>query len=356
MITLRRILQEDTLGQKVDKAADEINAEVIDDNMSKGVIEKELDRALTVNKRVNRQGGNQFLNILFIGEAGTGKTSRIRAWARQNGINLYEVRCAGMDDTDLGGAISPNKEGTVVNRLASTEFDVLDQPNSVLFLDEYNRAPGSVRTNLLELVNSHVVPDPREPSGQRKLKGFLFTVAAINPATNNYGTDDMDMAEKTRFKHVHVPSEKPQLLRWLKQEYGKDIADARADGDTEWEKEVQGKLKLAETILKSPEFKFDEAEEIDATVKKGNGLALNNRTLFELLQSCDGTKDDFLAQWNQFCNSNKKSLVTTILKDYKDIDDIANDALKGHDTKSSVFTKSESTMDRINNVLKGLKK
>ena len=340
-----------TLADKVDSIAEPINAEdnVITGASNSGIIEDTLDRALVVNRRINRTSGDDFVNILFVGEAGTGKTSRIRAWAKKNGINLYEVRAAGMDDTDLGGAITPNKEGTVVNRLASTEFDVLDQPNSVLFLDEYNRAPASVRTNLLELVNSHVVPDPREPNGQRKLKGFLFTIAAINPASIGYGTDEMDMAEKTRFRTVAVPGEKANLLRYLDYKFNKEIE--QAGDDEEWVKELKGKLAIAKALLSSKEFRFDNREDIEQTQDTGNGKALNNRSLTQLLVSSDGTKEDFLNQWSQFVNDLKKPMAERILKDYKDIDDIANDALKGHETKSNVFAKSESDIDKIYRIL-----
>lgn len=343
-----------TIADKIDNVAEPINAEdnVITGASNSGIIEDTLDRALVVNKRINRTSGDDYVNVLFVGEAGTGKTSRIRAWAKKNGINLYEVRAAGMDDTDLGGAITPNKEGTVVNRLASTEFDVLDQPNSVLFLDEYNRAPASVRTNLLELVNSHVVPDPREASGQRKLKGFLFTIAAINPATVGYGTDEMDMAEKTRFRTIDVPAEKANLLSYLKYKFNKEIKNA--GDDEEWVKELKGKLAIAEALLTSKEFKFDNRKDIEQTQDTGNGKALNNRSLTQLLVSCDGTKDDFLNQWNEFVNNLKKPMAERILRDYKDIDDVANDALKGHETKSTVFNKQESNLEKIKRILSEL--
>lgn len=200
-----------------------------------------------------------------------------------------------MDDTDLGGAISKGEGdySNVVVRLASTEFDKLNRPNSVLFLDEYNRAPKSVRTNLLELINSHVVPDPRTESGQRYLENFLFTVAAINPATSLYDTDTLDMAERTRFRNIDVNPEPRELLKHLTKVF-KEAAD-KASNEVRKQR-AEGRLKLATALLTNRNFDFDTKEDIEKSVSedKGNGLALNYRTLTELLKGSDGTKEDFL--------------------------------------------------------------
>lgn len=245
-----------------------------------------------------------------------------------------------MDDTDLGGVISRGEGdySNVVQRLASTEFDKLDRPRSVLFLDEYNRAPKSVRTNLLELVNSHVVPDPRTESGQRYLPNFLFTIAAINPPTADYDTDEMDMAEKTRFRNVDITPRSDELLRYLTKEL-QDQAD-RASSDVR-RKRALGRLQLAQTLLRDKSFEFDSSEDIAKSKESGNGLALNYRTFTNLLFGSDGTKQDFLNNWNEYTNNLKKSMAERILSNYQDIDDKATDALK-YNTTSSVFKKEGS--------------
>ena len=253
-----------------------------------------------------------------------------------------------MDDTDLGGAISKGEGeyANVVQRLASTEFDKLNRPNSVLFLDEYNRAPKSVRTNLLELVNSHIVPDPRTESGQRYLENFLFTIAAINPANPDYDTDEMDMAERTRFRNIDIVPEPKSLLRYLSKEF-QDQAD-RASTEQR-KKRALGRLNLVKTLLSSNQFEFDDRRDIEKSKEDGNGLALNYRTLTNLLMGSDGTKEDFLNKWNEYTNSLKKGMVERILSNYMNIDDKANQALSG--TESEVFKKSESVWDKIASLL-----
>ena len=254
-----------------------------------------------------------------------------------------------MDDTDLGGAISKGEGefSAVVQRLASVEFDKLNRPNSVLFLDEYNRAPKSVRTNLLELVNSHVVPDPRTESGQRYLENFLFTIAAINPANADYDTDEMDMAERTRFRNIDVVPNPLHLLSHLEREFT-DAAN-RASNDARKQRAL-GRLNLAKALLTSKDFEFDTSADISRSKEEGNGLALNYRTFTNLLQGSDGTKDDFLAKWNEYANNLKKPMVTRILKNYTDIDDKANAALK-RGSKSKVFSQEKSNWEKIADIL-----
>ena len=334
-------LTEDTLGQ----AADQLNAEVAD----KGDIESVLDRALKVAKRANRRGQRgDYPNVLLIGEAGTGKSARVRQWAAENGVNLMEVRAAGMDATDIGGAIAPNKEGDTVVRLASTEFDKLNRPNSVLFLDEYNRAPREVRTNLLELVNSHVVPDSREEGGQRFLPNFLFTVAAINPPNGRYNTDEMDDAERSRFRTVDVAFDPINLNQFLSKRFDKLADDP--DNDEDERLEYIRKKAIANRLLTSKNFSFDTPEDMDTGRDRygENYKPLNYRSFTLLLDQSDGTKEDVLALWPQFVNAGKKRMAEDILSDYVDVDDKANAALaKG--TKSDVFSKTTTPWDALVN-------
>ena len=57
-------------------------------------------------------------------------------------------------------------------------------------------------------------------------------------------------------------------------------------------------------------------------------------------------KDMFLEEWDSFCDSFKKPTVKAILSEYHDVDDKANDALKGG-TQSKVFGKTKSFTDQI---------
>ena len=336
LATLKKeILAAEDAGQTLGDIA-EAKANIENSNTVKesGQIESILDWALDYNLEQKEAGLTNYQNVLLIGEAGTGKSSRVKAWAKANNINLMTVRAAGMDDTDLGGAMGISKTGDTVQRLASTEFDQLDRPNSVLFLDEYNRAPKSVRTNLLELVNSHEVPDSRVPGGQRVLENFLFTVAAINPANSNYDTDVLDKAERTRFKNVNVVSDPENLLHHLEKSLDHMIETAKTP---ERKRRSEGRKALVKALLK-PEggLEFDSSQEVDKYSEDDpDYLPLNARTFTNLIMGTDGTKKDLLAHWDEYTNRFKKNDAKRILANYSDVVDKANQALglNGEDKK-----------------------
>lgn len=319
-----------------------------------GIIEKALDRSLVVAKRCQKTESTDYPNLLFIGNAGTGKTGRIKAWAKKNHINLVIVSAATMDDTDLGGALAPDLKAGIARKLASTQFDELgSETDSVLFLDEWNRAAPTVRGTLLTLIQDHTIPDPREKGSQRKLKNFLFTAAAINPADSNYNTFQLDDAELGRVRKIMVEGDKMNTLGYIRHEWGRAIS--RASDESE-KRELEGQLRLAETIISNKDFTFNDQAEIDKSHLdyedgRGNGLITNPRTFTNLLTYCNGTKEDFINLWEDYCNAVDLPTIKAILANYKDIDDKANDALK-NDTDSTVLkTKVNRAEDLKNRLL-----
>lgn len=333
------------------QAADAIDAEeVAHQNQTQGQIESVLDRALKVAKRVAGKEGVSYPNVLFISEAGLGKTAVCRAWARANGINLVEVRGSTLDPTDIGGLFAPPEKGeTRAKKISTGIFEPLEQPNSVLFLDEMNRANKAVRNALLELINSHYLPDPNNPQGgQRFLPNFLFTIATINPPSGEYNADALDPAEASRFRNVSLTADNKYILKYLEKIYTEAAEKARKNGDSEEALENEGRKKLAQTLLNSKKFTFDDSQDISMGRDKLDYQyhPLNYRSLNMLLDTCDGTKEDFLDLWNDMCNPLKKSTVEGILANYVDVDDKANDALKA-DTDSEVFKKKKSPLDAL---------
>lgn len=330
--------------------------EVID--ADSGQIESALNRAYATAKEQFMLPENErdWPAVLFIGEPGSGKTSRIKAWASRHNINLYGVQASTMEEVDLNGPVVMDQDENgrkYATRLASIEFDKLDRPNSVLFLDEFNRARGTVRGTLLTLINDHMIPDAREPGGMRLLKNMLFTVAAINPDETTDEVQPMGQAERDRFRAVRIVSDKMHWLAYIQKRL-RDLKKAYEDAGEMKKAFIQErKLALITELVKNSKFDFDNSIDIvKARENQGwNTLSLNNRNLTKLLDACDGTKDDFLDLWSEYCNNLRKPLVTRILSSYEDIPDKANDALAGG-TESSIFNKAKkNAYDKIKDYL-----
>ena len=344
-IVMEELLKEATLGDEAEKVAKDIDADIINANEPKDEVFDELDRALATAKRQAKRGRTDgFSNILLVGPAGTGKTSRVKQWAAQRGINLYIRKAMDLDITDMGGAITPDKEGKKVNRLTSREWDPLDRPNSVLFLDELNRASSDVRGQLLTLVNNHTISDINEPSGERFLPNFLFTVAAINPANADYATDELDDAEYDRFKRLDITLNKAGLKKFLHDGFEKDLQSI--DPEDEDYAVIKGQQALADTLLGDKTFRFDDVQTVAKDKQNGQTKHLSPRTFEAAINNCDGTKADLLKVWSKNCGQSSYSMVERILKNYKDIDDKANSVFKDEE-EEEIFKKPQSNMDKI---------
>ena len=343
-----------TLGQEIEKEAEaEKQAaqsgieEVID--ADKGQIESALNIALNTALEQYELPANErdWPAVLLIGEPGSAKTSRVNAWAKRHGINLYAVQASTMEEVDLNGPVvmDVDDQGRKhAARLASIEFDKLNRENSVLFLDEFNRAIATVKGTLLTLINDHKIPDPREPGGMRTLENMLFTVAAINPDETTDEVEPMGQAERDRFRAVRVVADKFHWLNYIKKRLNDLKIAYQNKNNAKGALKQERKLALIDKLVKSPKFAFDNSDDlVKARENVGwNKLSLNNRNLTKLLDACDGTKDNFLELWDDFCNNLRKPAALRILADFEDIPDKATSAL-ADGTESSIFGKQQKT-------------
>lgn len=342
IVTNEKLLVEDV----ADKVADQIEAEEIVnvEQEPETHIEKALNKALNQSRKGMTE---DFPNILLIGDAGFGKTQIVKQWAKKNNINLVYKDAKTMSPTELGGlyARDPDnaRKGT---KLGSTEFTRgLSKPNSVLFLDEFNRAKQEVIGSLLTLVQDHVVWDPDVEGEMLYLDNFLFTIAAINPPNSAYpGARQLDPASRSRYRRVVVTPDAQEHLRYLTKFYTDKIQNATDATD---KLENEGRLKLAQTLLNSPDFYYDTTTEVEDNTDDDAYVPLNYRSLKLALDSSNGTKADFLEVWPDYCNYKKKRLVSDILKNYEDVQDKANDALKNHQTRSTVFGDKKTAADKL---------
>lgn len=286
-------------------------------------------------------------NVLIVGPAGTGKTARVKAWCKANGITLIHKDAKTMDPTDLGGIISrqvdeAGKQLNTATKLTNTEFDQLDTPDTILFLDELNRAPREVAGSLLTLIQDHSIVDHSSPTGFRILKGFLFTVAAVNPSSGEYDVEPLDMAMKTRFGTTEITYDNLHQLQYLTKLYSRVVNNPKQSPENRLKN--YNRYQIARKLLTDPRFHFDTAEE-EAELEGTDYQALNYRSFTELLNASTG-KDDFLSKWSRFCNPNKYNTVEDILDDYLDYDfeDLNDEGFADiEDKANSVFNENPFT-------------
>ena len=333
-----KVLKEDTLENAVARDAQKVTF--------KGDVEAALDRALKVARDNAILGESEYDNVLLIGGQGVGKTARATSWAKERGINLVYVDAKSLDETDLGGALAPDLKNGKAVKLSTDTLDLLDKPNSVLFLDELNRARPNIRGTLLSLVNDHYIYDAHGEGGRRSFPNMLFTIAAINPPNMAFpNVDQLDPAELGRYRQVEVVANKRQHLGYLENKFDKNIKAAQKAGNDQLAKELAGKKALAQKIVSDKRFDYDgEQEEYEAA--QAGFPSLSPRTFTKALVASDGTKDDFLNIIQTMFVPETVSKLEQILSDYVDVDDKANSVFKTDDGEEVApgFAKKQNSL------------
>ena len=315
-------------------------------------IKKTLDLALRVALKNKKHGKKKWINCMFVGEAGTGKTARIGQWAEERDVQLFSLKTGLLDPTDLGGAIAPDLETQTVKRFSTAELDALEAERSVLFLDEFNRGRTDVRQTLLTLINDHKIPDVRVKGGERYLPNMLFTVAAINQqdyedmSDSGYSVIPMDRAERNRFGIYHVAQNKKAWLNWYKKEMRKERDQCIADGDLDDAAAAEGKYDMAKILILSPQFDFDNDKQVRSTDDDQTNF-LSSRSFEAVLEASEGTKMGLIDQWESYCGVRTLGTVESLLKNYVDVADRANAALEDHETESNIFKSKDDPMSKL---------
>lgn len=297
------------------------------------VLQDSLDASIiSIEDGVVENGA--FQNVIIYGLAGFGKTAKVKEFCKSHNLNLFECDAKSLDIATVGGIPYPKtnpKTGEVTQApIGSLYWKNLELPNTVLYLDEINRANASVRGTLLTLINEHTLPmyseDPKsgEVKNVKKFPNILFTVISINPADDIFqDNEDLDPA---------MISRNPAVI-----EQGPDIRDFLAHLTKTYtaiennpylmpERKVRymGQFELAKAILTDPSFAkggFDDADEVRAIYydKTRIGNYLNYRSFYSVLRRCDGTKKHYLRVLETAGFSKAKvTMIKNILATYTD--------------------------------------
>lgn len=257
---------------------------------------RKLDKCLANARYSKYHRESHGSDLLVTGLPGAAKTAIFKAWAKERGVNYMYINAK---DEDLSAMINGfsvhDQETHTVIQAGSKKLLPLRETPTVIFLDEFNRAPDQLRAQLLTLINEHEIAGDG-PNGVVELHGILFTVACINPdVATDSGAGSLNQAERTRFyDKLTLNSNVPDALSYFKAYFTKKLAELDPK-DPSYKYAYTKKARafaIAMALLTDPRFEFDSAEDQAALDLEGETM-LNQRLLTDALGNCDG-KADFL--------------------------------------------------------------
>lgn len=334
----------DNTAKELKDAAKGIKTEVIyAPIVAKNRITEVLDFALADASMDMAAGIRPSANILIDGLPGSGKTAIVGDWAEARGCHLVYVNAKNKDlDAFLNGypipVDNPNaRSKKSVDQAYSSAIDELDEDNSILFLDEFNRAPSDIRASLLTLINEHKVAGDNK--GYRYFKKLLFSVACINPSIpTDEGAMPLNDAEKSRFTpglSILYDSNTKDALAYVRLRYKQRIEKIPKDLPKQTRELMYRKWSCAEDmllfILSDRTFSFDDRK-MDTLndLAKQDATMLNQRSLIEAIEKYAYKGKQFVIQMLEldvtdtadlhakaFSNA-KREMLLKILNKYQD--------------------------------------
>ena len=158
--------------------------------------------------------------VLMDGVHGIGKSEVVREWAKEAGVHFEVLFLSQQEVGDLIGLPKVVEKGgkfltdwTVPTWLQRVYEAAEAGKQSVIFLDELNRAPQDLKQSALQLVLDREIHQHKLPvvNGVKTL-----IVAAINPAGDEYHVDELDPALLDRFLKIDVSADPKSWLNWAR--------------------------------------------------------------------------------------------------------------------------------------------
>ena len=161
-----------------------------------------------------------YTNIVNAAWPQTLKMSKLRFTDKDFEGYVYDFK-ANMKSSDIDrGELNQlycqyyNVSTDTLQLLRQNNVSYMDSRRSVLFLDEFNRAPSDILNASLQLILDHRLHTHILPVIEGK---HTLIVAAINPANGNYTVQEFDPALLDRFVDCEVEPDFKSWLAWAKE-------------------------------------------------------------------------------------------------------------------------------------------
>ena len=288
-----------------------------------------LDDCLANALVSQHSGTHDGTDLLVDGLPGSGKTGIVRQWAKDRGVNLFYLNAK---NDDLGAilngfpvdTIEKDENGDEHHAVArsysfNTALKHLNEPRTVLFLDEFNRANPKLRASLLTLINEHAVEGPGK-DGYYTFENMLFTIACINPSVpTDPGAMDLNDAEMSRYVDTMEWDSKPEeAIKYVNFYLNKLIKglDPKDENYSFLYIRYNKILNLARALLNDYRFNFDTRDDLmDLFNEKAK--MLNQRSLTDALMSHGYSKQKFLNwvdKFSKFLDKDKNIIKSDLFK------------------------------------------
>lgn len=142
--------------------------------------------------------------VMLEGRHGVGKSQLIEAAAASLGIEFIVRDLSLMEPPDLIGLPFHQENGKT--RYAPPSF-LPESGKGLLVFEELNRSEKYMMAPCLQLLTARTLNDYRLPDG-------WLCVAAINPASEGYDTQELDPALLSRFIRITLDSDPGEWLQW----------------------------------------------------------------------------------------------------------------------------------------------
>jgi len=248
---------------------------------------------------------NNNLNVIFIGEAGVGKTTIARNVIQDIlGLRYVYFSAATLDPwAQFVGIPKPNEE---TNSCDFYRPKILNDAEAIFF-DELNRAHPRVLNAVMEIIQFKTING--EP-----LKNLRFIWAAINPPTEDYSVEDLDLALIDRF-HCYIKMKPSIDIDYMSKKFDRKVATVLHDW---WTEDLSSEQRKHITPRRVEYMGCMIKNNIPWKDAIPQGFSIPHQSLDERLKSCSDSMH-FAKFDKDFIMNNKEEIIERIKDDFPSV-------------------------------------